>query len=106
MTAGSARWSPEPRELDDFECLALGAFGPGRGFVGPGEAGPTLRVPPDIAVAAVQAGVLELLDEEGALAGSVRVRAVVDPPAPGGSPYVLGDVMAGGGGERGGAAHL
>lgn len=85
-----ASWSPSSRELDDLESLLLGAYGPLRGFLGPEDGAAVvadgrlvdgtpwpvpvgLRVPRPVAEHAAAAGVLVLLDEEGARVGAVRV---------------------------------
>jgi sulfate adenylyltransferase len=66
--------SPAPRELDDLELLGNGALEPLDGFGGP-EGVVTLRVPPEVARAAREAGGLQLVDPEGAPVGRVIVRS-------------------------------
>jgi sulfate adenylyltransferase len=67
---------PTPRELDDLELLAHGAFGL-PGFEGPGGL-VTLRVPPDVAAAAVDAGAVELVDPEGLPLARVAVESTYE----------------------------
>ena len=67
---------PTPRELDDLELLAHGALGL-TGFEGP-EGVVTLRVPPEVAASARQAGALELVDPEGLPLARVEVAATYD----------------------------
>lgn len=86
----AAAWSPSSRELDDLESLLLGAYLPLRGFLGSsdraavstdgrlGDGTPwpvpvDLKVPRLVADQAAAAGLLVLLDEEGARIGAVRV---------------------------------
>ncbi|MEO5711355.1 MAG: adenylyl-sulfate kinase [Nocardioidaceae bacterium] len=67
---------PAPRELDDLELLAHGAFGPAE-FEGPGGA-VTLSVPTDVAAAAQGAGALELVDPEGLPLARVEIESTYD----------------------------
>ena len=55
---------PTPRELDDLELLASGAFAPVRAFNEPGSP-VTLTLPHAVADAASAAGAVELVDPEG-----------------------------------------
>ena len=67
---------PTPRELDDLELLAHGAFGLS-GFEGRGGL-VTLQVPPDVAASASDAGGLELVDPEGLPLARVDVESTYD----------------------------
>jgi sulfate adenylyltransferase len=67
---------PTPRELDDLELLAHGAFGL-TGFEGPGGL-VTLTVPTEVAAAAADARVLELVDPEGLPLARVAVGSTYD----------------------------
>ncbi|QWZ08109.1 adenylyl-sulfate kinase [Nocardioides panacis] len=67
---------PTPRELDDLELLAHGAFGLA-GFEGPGGL-VTLTVPTVVAAAAADAGALELVDPEGLPLARVSVGSTYD----------------------------
>ena len=55
---------PTPRELDDLELLISGALAPLRAFNEPGSP-VTLGLPEDVALAAEEAGGVELVDPEG-----------------------------------------
>src|SRR4051812_28809779 len=63
-----------PCELDDLALLCNGALAPLRSFEG-GDGQITLRVPPDIAASALDDGVLELVDAEGAPLARVSVES-------------------------------
>jgi sulfate adenylyltransferase len=62
-TPAAPQHCPSPRELDDLELLTHGVFGD-PAFEGPGGL-VTLQVPEPVAVAARDAGELELVDPEG-----------------------------------------
>jgi sulfate adenylyltransferase len=68
---------PSARELDDLELLANGALEPAA-FEGPGGL-VTLVVPTDVAEAAAQRGVLELVDPEGLPLARVAVESTYSP---------------------------
>jgi adenylyl-sulfate kinase len=55
---------PSPRELDDLELLASGAFAPTVAFGEPGSP-ITLTLPPAVSEAAAAAGAVEIVDPEG-----------------------------------------
>ena len=81
------RWRAQPPELDDLECLLLGAYGSLDGFVAPADlpdagppVAPTLVVPAPLAADAVRAGELVVLDEEDVPVARVLVTAAVDVP--------------------------
>jgi sulfate adenylyltransferase len=81
---------PSPRELDDLELLAYGVLGlsgfePAGGLV-------TLTVPSVVAVAAHEAGSLELVDPEGLPLARVEVRSTYD--AGDGATGIAGPVTA------------
>jgi sulfate adenylyltransferase len=63
---------PSPRELDDLELLTHGALGDRQGFGDEGDP-VTLRVPPEVAEPALQAGAVELVDPEGVPLARVRL---------------------------------
>jgi sulfate adenylyltransferase len=67
---------PTPRELDDLELLAHGAFAVD-GFDGPGGL-VTLEVPAEVATAAEQARALELVDPEGLPLARMEVASTYD----------------------------
>ena len=92
------QWAVQPGELDDVECMVLGAYGelrcfpePGAGELGGGSSGgasapgppvtPTLFVPAAIARDAQAQGRLDLLDAEGTPVASVAVSATWPLPA-------------------------
>ena len=58
------QYCPTPRELDDLELLASGAFAPTAAFNEHGSP-ITLTLPDDIAAATAEAGAVELVDPEG-----------------------------------------
>ncbi|HYO40939.1 MAG TPA: adenylyl-sulfate kinase [Nocardioidaceae bacterium] len=80
---------PTPRELDDLELITHGAVGLG-GFES-AEGLVTLRVPHDVAAAAVEAGALELVDPEGLPLARVDVESTY---AGGDATGVAGPVTA------------
>jgi sulfate adenylyltransferase len=67
---------PSPRELDDLELITHGVLGQG-GFDGP-HGLVTLQVPTPVAVAATEAGALELVDPEGLPLARVQVASTYD----------------------------
>lgn len=72
------QWTPSARELDDLDLLLAGCLAPLDGFVDPGQtpvpAGAiTLSLAPDGAAAAMTAGVLDLIDPEGAPLARLQV---------------------------------
>lgn len=109
------RWSPSCRELDDLECLLLGAYPGVSGFLGRDELAAvradsrltdgtkwpvpiTLQVPAGVAVRVRETGELLLLDEEGTPVASLSVTELWDD---GGSISVAGAIGPVGALERG-----
>jgi sulfate adenylyltransferase len=64
VSTSAPQYCPTPRELDDLELLAIGAFAPTANFNEPGSP-VTLVLPPDVGAAAADAGAVELVDPEG-----------------------------------------